>query len=206
MLHFPCLRVLPAISTLFILSSASCFASTILPAGYVSLESTPTGPTLATFDLYNQTGAQSSGDATFPIATQSNFSNVSLLVNLMGGSSITETSTQFVSDGNGGWDGLFTLDLSKVAVVNAVVTGVFAQTNLKLYDGTAQQISASFTASVLPSFGNSLQPGDFGIVNAVTASSSSAAPEPGQLGLVGLVLAGAAAWFRRPAKKRSGKI
>ena len=78
--------------------SLTAFATDI-PIGFLSYD--VTGTNVAQFDIVNLTGANSSGDASFPVTTSVMLSSLSLTVDFLGGTSHTFDSSYFTLDADG---------------------------------------------------------------------------------------------------------
>ncbi len=173
--------VLFAVLTATLLSQSISQAAS-LPIGFVSVDPMGSPSSTATFDISNMTGPDDSAypDTTFPVATSLAISDPILTLFFQNGGSVTESGTEFSSDGNGGYTGNFLLDLASFPILDGVLTGSIDTTTVQLNDGvTTDQIYSSFSANILPNSGPVLQIGDFGIIDA------TATPEPGSWALLG---------------------
>jgi len=133
------------------------------------------------FDIANQTGPNDSGDSTFPISTELQITNLSLLVDFVGGSSETfgPLSGYFslAADGESLNGTAIPIGGTNPEPIDATLTGTFSQTTVSLdVPGGPINISPNFSVSVSDS--PNLLDGDFGIINAEPAVVS-ATPEPG---------------------------
>lgn len=180
-------------------------AAADIPLGYISYDLT-TPPGEAEFDIFNQTGPNSSvfPDTTWPVSTSVTLSNLTLTVMYSGGGTHTFTPGYFTVQPDG-----LSLDgtpLSTAAnppaglagAIGATLTGTFDETALTLNDGTTVTIDPSFSAVISDPGG--LTDGDFAVIFASPASGGgggSAVPEPGSLFLVGTGLASLAGLRRR---------
>ena len=160
------------------LLSAVGTAGTI-PIGYVSWD--VTSGTTGEFDISNQTGPNSSGDATFPVTTTVNLSSLSLKVDFS-----NHTTTVFGSS-------YFTLGLDGISFngntiptgganpepVDATLTGMFSPTSITEFDGSTDTILPGFTATIESSsgVGSDLNDGDLAVIYATTGSGPGV-PEP----------------------------
>jgi hypothetical protein len=185
----------------FVLGAVVCCATAAAQtygAGYISWDVTFPGEA-GQFDITNLTGPNNSGDTFFPITTELELSNLSLLVDFAGGSSETF----------GPLSGYFSLgpdgeSLNGTAIpiggtnpepIDATLTGTFSTTTVALdaaEGGGSVTINPTFSVSFSDT--PNLVDGDLGIIYATTAVSS-ATPEPGTWlmlasGLVVLLLAG----------------
>lgn len=179
------LRTALCVVLFFIAGSATADSFNV---GYISYNLTnATGSSAGTtqFEITNNTGANSSDSADFPILDALTLNNLSLSVqfanltistfNLGSSDPLFSTSDQIIS-------ATLTGTLMPVSAVNVFAAGVVT-------------LSPAFTATILPSTGSNLSPGDptsgtlgdFALIQAQTQSSSSV-PEPtsGTLLLFGL--------------------
>jgi mannan endo-1,4-beta-mannosidase len=161
-----------------------------IPIGILSVDAAlsplPPAPgsthVFATFDILNGTGMNDSAfpDMSFPVATQITFTNFVLTLFLVGGGTNVYLPSQFTPDGSGGFSMNAPVDLTANPMDHAILTGITSPVDDILNDGvTATKISQ--LGSFLVPAGNSLQPGDFAVVNAV--------PEPRSWMLLGSGLA-----------------
>ena len=178
----------------------SAHADTV-SVGYISFD--VTAPNQAQFDIVGQSGANSSGDSTFPVTTTVGLSDLSLVVSFASGPNEVFGSSYFTADSDGeSYDGSL---LSLLApqptglegAVKAVLTGSFSTSSFLLYNGTTISVDPTFTATITDLSG--LTDGDFALITATTASTGppSAVPEPETFVMVGTGLAGLASLRRR---------
>src|ERR1700742_599904 len=202
-------RALVRLVVLFAVATFSFKAyATDIPVGFLSYD--VTGTNVAQFDIVNLTGPNSSGDASFPITTSVMLSSLSLTVDFLGGPSHTFDSSYFTLDADGlSFDGeqLSTLAGPPTGLFNAVdatLTGTFSPGFLTLFDGSMVSIAPGFSVS-LGGAKQTLQDGDFGVINAVET------PEPATwtmvgMGLIGLLSLGGAGTVRRLGRGRLGVV
>jgi rhamnogalacturonan endolyase len=197
-------RVLGRLVSIFALATLSLTGhATDIPLGFFSYD--VTGTNVAQFDIVNMTGANSSGDASFPITTPVLLSSLSLTVDFAGGVSHTFGSSYFTLDADGlSFDGeqLSTLagpPTGLFGALDATLTGTFSPEMVTLFDGSLISIAPNFSAT-LGGAKEPLSDGDLAVINAVQT------PEPatwtmlgtGLIGLLSLVGAGAAKrWWSR---------
>ncbi len=197
-------RLLAAVMVVGTLSPSAHADS--IPVGFISYD--VTGTNVAQFDIVNLTGANSSGDASFPISTPVLLSNLSLTVDFIGGVSHTFDSSYFTLDADGlSFDGeqLSTLagpPTGLFGAVTATLTGTFSPEALSLFDGSSVTIGPNFTATI-DGGKQTLSNGDLAVINASTV------PEPGTwmmlgTGLIGLLRMAGVGRIRRLGGKRSG--
>jgi hypothetical protein len=137
----------------FAIASLSLAAhATDIPIGFISYD--VTGTNVAQFDIVNLTGANSSGDASFPVTTSVLLSNLSLTVDFAGGGSHVFNSSYFTLDADGlSFDGkqLSTLagpPTGLFGATDAILTGVFSTGNLTLFDGSTATVVREFSATI----------------------------------------------------------
>ncbi len=145
------------------------------------------------FDVYNLTGDPSLGGYAeppgFPVYTFLSFDDVTLTLDNADGS----TTTESLGEIDPGFPalGTYLVDGSN-SYTGATLTGDFSATALTLDDGTTVNIDGSFSSTITPSSGSTLQAGvDFAVINANTEVLPLS--EPPSLLLVGigfLVIAG----------------
>lgn len=201
--------LLPAFAmTLVSLAAPRFAAADTLTMGYLSYDVVATNS--AAFDIVNETGPNSSGDATFPVTTSVGFSNLVLTVHFTGGGSEVFTSSYFTLSPDGlSYDG--TPESTTLGppggfagAISATLTGMFDTTTVTLYDGSTVTIGPTFTATITDPGG--LADGDLGLITATTGATGIT-PEPESLLLVatGLGLAAGmrrrllSSWFRKAA-------
>ena len=93
-------RVLGRLASVFALATLSLTGhATDIPLGFLTYD--VTGTNVAQFDIVNMTGANSSGDASFPMTTPVLLSSLSLTVDFAGGVSHTFGSSYFTLDADG---------------------------------------------------------------------------------------------------------
>lgn len=175
--------------------SAAAFAGTI-PAGFLSFDLT-SPPSMAQFDITNQTGPNSSTypDTTWPVTNSISLSGLSLTVNFLTGSPQVFGSGFFSLEP----DGLFYTGPSVTyggsnPATSATLTGIFDTTTFNLNDGTTATVLASFSTTITDTTGV-LQDGDFAVIYASTSTTTT--PEPGTWVLLATSAAGLLLLFRR---------
>jgi hypothetical protein len=169
----------------------------VIPIGYVSWDVAFPGNSGA-FDISNQTGPNSSGDATWPVTSTVDLSSLSLTVDFSNGSTTVFGSSYFAL----GLDGI-SFDGKPIAIggtnplpVDATLTGTFSPTTITLFDGSTPTINPTFSAVITPSSPPDLGDGDLAIINATTGVTSGV-PEPSSWALFGTCLAGFAILQRK---------
>ena len=165
--------------------STSVSASSI-PIGLISLD--PTGVASgALFDIQNLTGAAAL-PPDFPVTTDLNLNITSLTLAFTSGPPEVLTSSDFTSDGFGGFTGNNVFDLSTTSIVSATLNGTFTPLSVSLAGGGSATLAGSFSAIVLPSSGTALTFYDNATITAPMALSPT--PEPGSYLLMatGLIL------------------
>jgi hypothetical protein len=132
------------------------------------------------------------------ISTDVNFTNLAFSVtDSMGNSSGPGSPIADIPSAGNSAD---VFDSVATDLVSATVSGSFDVTFVTLSDGTQVFIDPTFTATILPSFGNALIPDiDFAAIDAEIVPTSTA-PEPGTLLLISSALP-LLGWLRR----RSGR-
>jgi hypothetical protein len=170
------------------LLSAKVFADE-LPIGYISWDVTIPG-SAGEFDIANQTGPNSSGDATFPVSTTVNLSSLSLTVDFTDGSTQTYGSSYFSLDLDGlSFDGTtIPIGGTNPLPIEATLTGIFSPTSLTLFDGSTPSISPTFSAELSDT--PNLVDGDLAVIYAGTSGPAAPVPEPGTWLLMGIGIMG----------------
>lgn len=176
---------------LFLLLSCAAFLAAVssaseLPVGFLSLDNTNSAePTTGQFDITNLTGS-SALPPDFPITDLLTFSITSLVIEFdpsTGLSPETLTSSDFTSDGFGGFNGDGTFNLATDPILSVVLTGTFSPTT-GLSSVAGGTILPDFTVTLTDPLGD-LQPGDFVVIDATTGSSPPVIPEPAPWVLLG---------------------
>jgi hypothetical protein len=151
-------------------------------AGYISWDVTFPGEA-GQFDITNLTGPNNSGDTFFPITTELELSDLSLLVDFAGGSSETfgPLSGYFSlsPDGESFNGAAIPIGGTNPEPIDATLTGTFSATTVALdaaEGGGSVTINPTFSVSFSDT--PNLVDGDLGIIYATTATTS-ATPEPG---------------------------
>jgi hypothetical protein len=186
-------RVLLALLVMAAFSAAASADS--FGIGILSLDPTGIGAG-ATFDIQNLTGSADL-PPDFPVATSLTFSSLDLLLTFGDSSTETLTTSDFTSDGFGGFTGNNIFDLSSTTITSAVLTGTLSPVDVTLSDGTTETLDPTFTATLTDSSG-SLQAFDAVEIDA-TSSGVTPAPESSSgsylgIGVVGLL---AMVWKRK---------
>jgi hypothetical protein len=175
-------------------------ASAQTPAGYLSWDLVFPG-NAGEFDITNLTGPNNSGDTSFPIATELQFSVLNLIVDFAGGSSETfgpgSGYFSLAADGESQNGTAIPIGGTNPEPIDATLTGTFSQTTVSLNaaaGGGTINISPTFSVS----FSDSpfLQDGDFGIIYAEPPVVTGT-PEPGTWLMLGTGLVLLMAWGRR---------
>jgi hypothetical protein len=168
-------------------ASASAAYANSIPIGFVIYD--VTGTNVAQFDINNQTGPNSTGDATFPVSTSVSLSSLSLDVKFASGPDEIFGSSYFTLNGDGiSWMGTAlstVVDQTQnglAGATSATLTGSFDTTTFLLFDGTTVTVNPLFSTTISDPTG--LIDGDFAIINATT-SSVSPVPDPSPFLLVG---------------------
>lgn len=193
-------KVLLAVATLLTaaLFAPRAFAAPV-PIGYVSYD--VTGLNVAEFDINNETGVNSSGDATFPVSTSVSLSSLSLDVMFASGPDEVYGPSYFTLSPDGiSWSGnpLSTLSgqpSGLAGAVSAVLTGTFDTTALTLFDSSTVSIAPGFSATISDPSG--LTDGDFSVIYGTPTSGTPVVPEPEPFLLVGTGLLTLASLRRR---------
>jgi hypothetical protein len=148
-----------------------------IPIGYVSWN--VTSGTTGEFDIINQTGPNSSGDATWPVTTTVDLESLSLTVDFSNSKSEVFGSTYFSlsSDGISFNGSTIPTGGFNPKPIDATLTGVFSPTDVTLFDGSTDPISPDFSVSIQSSagIGDPLRDGDLALIEANTV------PEPRSL-------------------------
>ncbi|MFZ0981413.1 MAG: hypothetical protein WAN23_18575 [Candidatus Acidiferrales bacterium] len=184
-------RVLLALLVMAAFSAAASADS--FGIGILSLDPTGIGAG-ATFDIQNLTGSADL-PPDFPVATPLTFSSLDLLLTFGDGSTETLTTSDFTSDGFGGFTGNNIFDLGTVDITSAVLSGTLSPVDVTLADGTTETLDPTFTATLTDPSGGPLQAFDAVEIDATGTSGVTAAPESssglylgiGVLGLLGMV-------------------
>jgi YD repeat-containing protein len=160
---------------LLLISPSAAFAIPI-PIGFISWDVTVPGA-LGQFDLANETGPNSSGDATAPVVTPVILGNLSLDVLLSNGATTHFESADFTLNP---FDGL-SFESSPLAIggqnprpVQATLTGKFLTTSVTLFDGSKMTMLPDFLA-IVSNGGQPLTDGDLAIIFA----NGQVVPPPG---------------------------
>jgi hypothetical protein len=175
------------------------------PMGFVSFD--VTGLNVAEFDVFNETGVNSSPfpDPSFPVSTSVSLSNLNLDIKYASGPDLVfgPVSGYFSLDIDGiSLDGTPLSTLSDqfsdglAGAVSATLTGTFSTTSLTLNDSSTVSINPNFSATISDPSG--LQDGDLAVIYGTSASSTGpVVPEPGTFLLFGSGLLGLANLRRR---------
>jgi PEP-CTERM motif len=185
-----------ALSLVVVTLTPSAYADTI--TGYISFDVT-NPPSQGQFDIVGLSGANSSGDATFPVTTTVGLSGLSLDVSFMSGPDKFFGSSYFTADVDGeSFDGGPLSLASLSGATKAVLTGTFSTTSFLLFDGTTISVDPTFSASISDPTG--LVNGDLAFIEASPAGSGpppSLTPEPETFVMVGSGLVGLVGLRRR---------
>ena len=172
-------KVLLLSLALGLFSAVACASD--VPVGFVSYDDIGGSPDLFEFDATSQTGANSSGDSTWPVTNTISFTNLSLTVYFVGGGQETFGPGFWSTDPGGLSYSGPQLPASEL-LSSAVLTGTFSPTLFDLYDGSHFNANPNFSATITDPTGT-LQNGDFAIIYATPAPTTT--PEPGTMVLVG---------------------
>jgi len=147
------------------LTTTAAFCDTY-NVGIVSFD--VTNAPLGEFDITNQTGPNASvfPDMTFAVSTPVSFNSLCVTVWIASGPTQSYESYFTLAPDGLSFDGQDIFDTGTVK--EAVLTGTFSATTLKLNNGKTVTISPNFTVYLLPSSGSTLSDGDFGIITAST--------------------------------------
>lgn len=177
-------RVLLALLVMAAFSAAASADS--FGIGVLSLDPTGIGAG-ATFDIQNLTGSADL-PPDFPVATPLTFSGLDLLLTFGDGSTETLTTSDFTSDGSGGFTGNNIFDLSSTTITSAVLTGTLSPVDVTLADSTTETLNPTFTATLTDPSGGPLQA--FDAVEIDATSGVTTAPESSSGLYLGIGVAG----------------
>jgi hypothetical protein len=150
---------------------------------------------LGEFDVVNQTGINSSGDATWPVSTQLHFSGLSL----------SGISTSFALDGDGvSWDGSGVSIAAVSKLTSVTLTGTLTPALMTLFDSSTFSANTAFTATLTDATG--IKNEDLVVIYATTGSSTGTVPEPESLLMVATGCAGLAGFRRRLIQAMARKV
>jgi len=175
-----------------------------LPVGILSLDN-PSAPTSGQFDITNLTGANALLPD-FPVTTGLTFVITSLTVTFASGPADVLHAVDFTSDGNGGFTGNTSFNLSTTSIISAILVGTLSPTGAVDVSGggtiaiEAAMTDKSGTPSVtLTDGGTPLVPGDLAVLYATPSGGGGPppVPEPGILFLLGSGLMGLSLLLRR---------
>lgn len=177
-------RVLLALLVMAAFSAAASADS--FGIGVLSLDPTGIGAG-ATFDIQNLTGSADL-PPDFPVATPLAFSGLDLLLTFGDGSTETLTTSDFTSDGSGGFTGNNIFDLGTVTITSAVLTGTLSPVDVTLAGGATETLNPTFTATLTDPSGGPLQATDAVEIDAT--SGVATAPESSSGLYLGIGVAG----------------
>jgi hypothetical protein len=186
----------------FWLGTAGVASATSIPVGFISWDVNFPG-NAGQFDIVNMTGANSTGDPTFPVTTTLSISPTSLHVDFSNGSSTTFGPGYFslAADGQSYNGSPIPIGGANPLPTGAQLTATGSPLTISLFDGSTVSILPTLTIGpIVPSSGRTLSDGDLAIIFAETGTAPPpAVPEPATLTLVGL---GAAGIVRRKLRSR----
>jgi hypothetical protein len=175
-----------------------------LPVGILSLDN-PSASTSGQFDITNLTGANALLPD-FPVTTGLTFVITSLTVNFASGPADVLHAVDFTSDGNGGFVGNTSFNLSTTDIISAILVGTLSPTGaVDVSGGGTITIEAAMTdkfgnpSVTLTDGGTPLVPGDLAVLYATPSGGGGPppVPEPGVLSLLGSGLMGLSLLLRR---------
>jgi RHS repeat-associated protein len=183
--------------------------ATSIPMGFISWDVTVPG-VLGQFDIANETGPNSSGDATAPVVTPVPLGDLALNVLLSNGQTTHFGPADFTLNP---FDGL-SFESTPLAIggqnplpIQATLTGTFLTTTVTLFDGSQMTILPDFLA-IVSNGGQPLNDGDLAIIFAEGQAvgppipPGPTVPEPTTLVLTALGLATASVSRYRERRKR----
>lgn len=191
-----------AVFPLLLLSLAAFTPTTALSdelsVGYVAWDETDPG-VAGEFDVVDQTGPNSSGDATWPVTTTLAFQSLALAVHFTDGTTSNFGASYFTQNADGlSFDGgAIAIGAGKPKPIDATLTGVFNHTALTLFDGSRVDVASGF-AALIPFRAGGLSDGDLQIITAT--STTATVPEPATWPLLAAALAALLASGRRKAR------
>lgn len=186
-----------------VLLPAVAFAVTV-PIGYVAWDVTIPGTT-GEFDIVNETGPNSSGDATWPVTTSLHLSSLGLTVHFTDGTTSVLGSSYFTlsADGLSFDGGPISIGGANPKPTDATLTGSFSPTTITLFDASTLNVSPTFSASI-PFRPGGLSDADLQIITATSAGT--AVPEPGTWMLVATGIVGALLRGRHLLRHRHAEV
>ena len=186
----------------FCLGTASIASATSLPVGFIIWDVNFPG-NAGQFDIVNMTGANSTGDATFPVTSTLAISPSSLHVTFTSGpaSDFGPAYFSLAADGQSLNGSPIPIGGANPKPTSAQLVATGSPLSLTLFDGSTVSIVSALTVGPITSpTGGPLSDGDFAIIFAETGTAPPpAVPEPATLTLVGL---GAAGIIRRKLASR----